>query len=161
MTWGSSVNASEDQISVLTSSRGGGLHALPRVSRPQMTTRDSETHQQVTAEAWPWPLRPRRARRSLSLRSPSRVQSSAHPAESLAQAAGLATQSSGRPTRTPGSGVQHGRGQGRNKPQGEPVVILYNEQFCFICSFVKSLENGGMTTWQVGTVLGPAESRSP
>lgn len=83
------------------------------------------------------------------------------PAESLAQAAGLATRSSGRPTRTPGSDVQHGRGRGRNKPQGEPVVILYNEQFCFICSFVKSLENGGMTAWQVGTVLGPAESRSP
>lgn len=47
------------------------------------------------------------------------------------------------------------RTRGRSKPHGQPVVFLYNEQFSFICSFVKSFEKGRITVWQVSTELGP------
>lgn len=134
---------------------------LSRVSHPEMAACDSETHHQEAAEAWPMPLRPGPTRPSLSkvtFTGPERRRGAAAMHTSRGpgsrRRAGDAGLRETRPDPREWCPARE-RTRGRSKPHGQPVVFLYNEQFSFICSFVKSFEKGGITVWQVSTELGP------
>lgn len=134
---------------------------LSRVSHPEMAACDSETHHQEAAEAWPMPLRPGPTRPSLSKvtftgpelrRGAAAMHTRRGPGSR--HRAGDAGLRETRPDPREWCPARE-RTRGRSKPHGQPVVFLYNEQFSFICSFVKSFEKGGITVWQVSTELGP------
>lgn len=134
---------------------------LSRVSHPEMAACDSETHHQEAAEAWPMPLRPGPTRPSLSkvtFTGPERRRGAAamhtRRGPGSRRRAGDAGLRETRPDPREWCPARE-RTRGRSKPHGQPVVFLYNEQFSFICSFVKSFEKGRITVWQVSTELGP------